>query len=42
MPTALATTACTGPAKKIHTWAPRPDCEISNPAGTPLARAALR
>ena len=32
----------TGSVKKIHTWAPTRDREISSAAGAPIARAALR
>ncbi|MBX7269339.1 hypothetical protein KIF24_27195 [Micromonospora sp. Llam7] len=41
VPAARAVAAGTAPVKKIHMWAPRPDWEISNAAGTALARAAF-
>jgi hypothetical protein len=41
VPTARAVTAGTASAKKTHTWAPRPDWEISSAVGTALARAAF-
>jgi hypothetical protein len=42
VPSWRAVTASTGSVKKIHTWAPIPDREISSAAGAPTERAALR
>lgn len=39
---ALAADAATGDSKKIQTWAPSPDRERSNAAGTPLRWQASR
>ena len=41
VPTARAVAAGTASARNTHTWAPRPDCEISSAAGTLQVRAAL-
>ena len=41
-PSVRAVVAGTGPLKKIHTWAPIPDRDTSNAAGTLIARAAFR
>ena len=41
-PSVRAVAAGTAPLKKIHTWAPIPDRDTSNAAGTLIARAAFR
>jgi hypothetical protein len=41
-PNVRAVAAGTGALKKIHTWAPIPDRDTSNAAGTLTARAAFK
>jgi len=41
VPTARASAAGTREVKNVHTWAPLPDWEISNPQGTPNEVAAF-